>query len=87
MLDTRALDLILVEGFKTESFPKIELHRAAMDQPLRCHHDRNIIAVASDATLSSVMHIPVLDLNQPGEIVDFILAYIAAPNQQASTGP
>ncbi|MDX5151943.1 MAG: molybdopterin-guanine dinucleotide biosynthesis protein MobB, partial [Acidiferrobacterales bacterium] len=87
LLDTSALDLILVEGFKTESFPKIELHRVIMDRPLLCQQDHNIIAVASDAPLPSVTHIPILDLNRPEKIVEFILAYTAAPQQRASSGP
>ena len=87
LLDTSALDLILVEGFKTESFPKIELHRVIMDRPLLCQQDHNIIAVASDAPLPSVTRVPVLDLNRPEKIVEFILAYTAAPQQRASSGP
>jgi len=87
MLDTAALDLILVEGFKTEPFPKIELHRAAIDRPLRCQQDHNIVAVASDTPLPSITRVPVLDLNQPAMIVNFILAFVATPQQQASTGP
>lgn len=87
MLDTSELDLVLVEGFKTESFPKIELYRSAVDRPLRCHDDHSIIAVASDIPIPSVTHVPVLDLNQPVQIADFILAHIAAPQHKASTGP
>ena len=40
------LDLILVEGFKPAPFPKIELHRHAMNKPLLCEHDKTIIAIA-----------------------------------------
>jgi len=86
MLETGAISLILVEGFKAESFPKIELHRAAMNRPLRCHKDQDIIAVASDTSLPSVKHIPVLDLNSSGEIAEFILAYIAGPKQSLRAG-
>ena len=86
MLDTRTIDLILVEGFKTESFPKIELHRAALDRPLRCRTDSDIIAVASDTSLPIIKHVPVLDLNRAGEIADFILAHIAKPKQTVRAG-
>jgi len=86
MLDPGTISLILVEGFKAESFPKIELHRAEMDRPLRCHKDQDIIAVASDSSLPTVKHIPVLDLNRPGGIADFILAYIAGPQQTVRAG-
>ena len=33
-LDTKALDLILVEGFKHAAVPKIELHRPILNKPL-----------------------------------------------------
>lgn len=48
MLDPRGLDLVLVEGFKHESYPKIELHRRAVGKPLLYPDDPSIIAVAMD---------------------------------------
>lgn len=76
-LDTRQLDLILVEGFKHERFPKIELHRPALGHPLLAAQDTDIIAVASDAPLRPALAIPQLDINQPTQIVDFILERLA----------
>lgn len=70
-LDTRDLDLILVEGFKREPIPKIELHRPALGKPLLFPDDPNIIAVATDTPLPCPL--PLLDLNQPQQIADFIL--------------
>ena len=69
------VDLILVEGFKREHFPKIELHRPALRKPLLFPEDRSIIAVASDAPLPEKPAIPVLDLNQTDEIAQFILQH------------
>ncbi len=66
------LDIILVEGFKYYPFPKIELHRPALGHPLLCHNDPTIIAVATDASLCIVMGIPILDLNDPIDIADFM---------------
>lgn len=71
-LDHDGLDLILVEGFKAESFPKIELHRPSQGQPLLCTLDDSIIAIATDAPLNHALRIPVLDLNRPEKIVEFI---------------
>ena len=65
-------DLILVEGFKAEHFPKIELHRPALKKPLLYPEDGNIIAVASDCKLSLPEHLIALDLNDPGMIAEFI---------------
>ncbi len=72
-LDQASLDLILIEGFKAESFPKIELHRPSLGYPLLCHHDRSIIAVATDAPLATDPGVLLLDLNHPDEIAEFIL--------------
>lgn len=71
--DQSAVDLILVEGFKRESFPKIELHRPALGKPLLYPNDSSIIAVASDALLPLPPHLPLLDLNRPSAVADFIL--------------
>jgi molybdopterin-guanine dinucleotide biosynthesis protein B len=86
MLDTGTINLILVEGFKSESFPKIELHRAVLGRPLRCQNDPDIFAVASDTSLPSVKHIPVLDLNRAEEIADFIITYISRRQKNVRAG-
>ena len=75
-LDSAALDLVLVEGFKHASIPKIELHRPSLHHPLLYPEDSNIIAIASDAKLPVKPPLPVLDLNNPVEIVDFIQTFI-----------
>jgi len=77
-LDQAALDLILVEGFKDERFPKIELHRPSLGRPLLFPRDDAIIAVASDAPLAQPPELPQLDLNRPEAIAAFIVDYVAA---------
>jgi len=72
-LDRQALDLVLVEGFKPESIPKIELHRPSLGKPLLYPGDADIIAVATDAPLDGVPPIPLLDLNVPAAVADFII--------------
>ncbi|MEA3275100.1 MAG: molybdopterin-guanine dinucleotide biosynthesis protein MobB [Pseudomonadota bacterium] len=72
----RELDLILVEGFKHEAFPKIELFRPALGQPPLFPRDRNIIAVATDGTLPETTALPVLDINAPDQIAEYILRWI-----------
>jgi len=67
------LDLILVEGFKAEPFPKIELHRPSLNKPLLYPNDPNIIAIASDCPLQTPDTLTQLDLNQPDMIAAFIL--------------
>jgi molybdopterin-guanine dinucleotide biosynthesis protein B len=76
-LDQAALDLILVEGFKDERFPKIELHRPSLRRPLLFPDDDAIIAVATDAPVDDAGRVPQLDLNQPADIAAFIVEYVA----------
>ncbi|MDE2089150.1 MAG: molybdopterin-guanine dinucleotide biosynthesis protein B [Gammaproteobacteria bacterium] len=71
-LDQSVLDLVLVEGFRHEAFPKIELHRPGLGHPVLFTEDTSIIAVASDAPLPVATRLPVLDINRPEQIADFI---------------
>jgi molybdopterin-guanine dinucleotide biosynthesis protein MobB len=73
-LDPSLLDLVLVEGFKHEAFPKIELHRAAVGKPLLFPTDPSIVAVATDdAPPTGLCALPHLSINDPHGIRDFIL--------------
>jgi molybdopterin-guanine dinucleotide biosynthesis adapter protein len=79
-----ACDLLLVEGFKREPIPKLEVYRAEVGEPLIHPHDEHIVAVASDARIETTL--PQLDLNQPDDIAEFVLGYLglaapAAPRQ------
>lgn len=75
-LHSDVLDLVLIEGFKHAAIPKIELHRPALKHPLLFPTDHNIIAIASDTALSVKTNLPVLDLNNPAAIADFIMAFV-----------
>ena len=75
-LDYTMLDLILVEGFKHYNFPKIELHRPELKNPLIFPNDNSVIAIATDNKLvTQPAHIPVLDLKNIQDIADFIQSY------------
>lgn len=67
-------DLLLVEGFKHEHIPKLEIHRAEVGEPLLHPHDPHIIAIASDEPLET--RLPQFDLNDPGKIADFVLKHV-----------
>lgn len=71
-LDQDNLDCVLVEGFKHEPFPKVELYRPALGHRLMCMDDRSIIAVASDGPLPIDPKLPLLDLNDLDQIADFV---------------
>ena len=72
-LDLKSLDLVLVEGFKKEFFPKIELHRTVLARAPLYPHDPNIIAFASDGHAPENIRIPVLPINDSTAIADFIV--------------
>jgi molybdopterin-guanine dinucleotide biosynthesis adapter protein len=71
-LEQEKLDLILVEGFKHEDYPKIEVHRPSLKRPLIFPEDKAVIAIASDEPLSLTSDLPQLDMNQPEDIIGFI---------------
>jgi molybdopterin-guanine dinucleotide biosynthesis adapter protein len=66
------VDLVLIEGFKRDAFPKLEVHRAENGKPLLQPDDPHIVAIASDRTLPAAK-VPVLDLNDIEAIVDLLL--------------
>ena len=70
------LELILVEGFKHVPFPKIELHRPSLGKDLLFPEDENIIAIATNEPDSLKTRLPILDLNKPMMIADFIVNFI-----------
>ncbi|MFT5349860.1 MAG: molybdopterin-guanine dinucleotide biosynthesis protein MobB [Planctomycetota bacterium] len=72
-LDLSCLDLVLVEGFKPEIIPKIELHRPDLGKDLLFPHDSSIIAIASDVDLENTNDLPCLDLNNAEEIAAFVI--------------
>lgn len=80
-VDTRDLDLMLVEGFTREAIPKIELHRPSLGHPLIHAADPNVIAVASDAPFPPARDLPLLDLNRPEQILRFVLAWLSAQTE------
>ena len=81
-LDHANLDLILVEGFKNETFPKIELHRPELDKPTLYQDDDDIIAFATNGAPPADITIPVLRLDSPGQVFKFICNFInsSSPN-------
>ncbi len=67
-------DLLLVEGFKRASIPKLEVYREVLGEGPLHPHDPHIVAIATDKPFEA--HIPVLDLNQPEAIGEFILQHV-----------
>src|SRR5262245_37793042 len=76
------VDLVLVEGFKRDPFPKLEVHRAENGKPLLHPDDPHIVAIASDRPLPQAT-VPVVDLNDIEAVVDVLLKR-AVPLQAAA---
>ena len=67
------LDIVLTEGFKRSSMPKIEVHRSERSEQLLCRgdeYDSNLFAVASDSYLD--LDVPVYDINDAPGLCDLI---------------
>jgi molybdopterin-guanine dinucleotide biosynthesis adapter protein len=67
-------DLVLVEGYKNEPMPKLEVHREATGTPLLHPGDPGIVALATDAAV--VTSLPVFGLNDRAGIAGFILRHV-----------
>lgn len=64
-------DLVLVEGYKREPIPKLEVHRAATGKPWLFPEDAHILAVASD--VAPPADFPRIDLDAIPQLTDFIV--------------
>ncbi len=74
------VDLVLVEGFKRDAFPKLEIYRAANGKPLLHPDDPHIVAIASDTPLPQAK-VPMIDLDDIEQIADVLLKH-ATPWQR-----
>jgi molybdopterin-guanine dinucleotide biosynthesis protein B len=67
-----SLDLILVEGFSHQPFPKIELHRGP-GTPRFFPSDPTVIALVTDRVGEMRAHVPVMDINDPIKVAEFVM--------------
>ena len=66
------VDLVLVEGYKRDRFPKLEIHRTANGKPLIHPDDPHVIAIAADVALPQA-NVPVVDLDDIEAIADLLM--------------
>ena len=69
------VDLVLVEGFKTQAHPKLEVFRALVGKPLLHPEDENIVAIASDGAVKA--SVPVVALDDVEAVADILVAKAA----------
>jgi molybdopterin-guanine dinucleotide biosynthesis adapter protein len=63
-------DLIIVEGFKRERHPKLEVFRAAVGKPLLHPQDSRIVAIASDPLVEA--DVPVVGLDDVAAVARLV---------------
>jgi molybdopterin-guanine dinucleotide biosynthesis protein B len=75
-------DLTLVEGYKWESIPKLEVHRPKLGEPPLYPNDAYIVAVASDAARPEGLNpaLAWLDLNAPADVLAWLKLRISENN-------
>src|SRR4051812_63049 len=66
-------DLVLIEGYKSERHPKLEVFRQSVGKPALHPSDARIVAVASDQPLAGLT-IPQVDLNDIAAVAEVVTA-------------
>lgn len=81
-LDHTKLDVVFVEGFKHSAYPKIEINRSVLNNPLLYPEDQDIIALVTDQPYTSkkMEKITILDIDDPQQITQFIVRTIGIKN-------
>lgn len=65
------VELVVVEGFKSHPYPKLEIYRPSLGKPALWPREEGIIAVASDVVLQDCA-VPCLPLDKPDAIAQWI---------------
>lgn len=74
ILQMSEVDLLLVEGFKHDLHPKLEVYRPSVGKPMLNPNDDCIVAIASDSALPAA-RVPVVDIGDLASIADIALAH------------
>ena len=67
-------DLVIVEGYKGEPIPKIEVHRRAGHTPLLHPADPHVVAVVTDEALDTPL--PQIGLDDAEALARFVIQYL-----------
>ena len=67
-------DLVIIEGYKTEPMPKIEVHRRDAGNPLLYLDDPHVVAIATDETLETPR--PQMGVDDAEAVARFITKYL-----------
>ncbi|WP_371186340.1 bifunctional molybdopterin-guanine dinucleotide biosynthesis adaptor protein MobB/molybdopterin molybdotransferase MoeA [Thalassotalea maritima] len=87
-IDATSADLVLVEGFKHESFAKMEVHRhrvtSSLSQPFIHTNDEHVVAIACCQQTKLTKDIPRFDIDDINRICEFISDYVGLEKAQQS---
>ena len=73
------VDLVLVEGWKFGTHPKLEVHRSVNEKPLLADTDDHVIAIATDDKTLTGLKQPILSIDDIPAITDFVIAFMKNP--------
>lgn len=68
-------DLLLIEGFKREPIPKLEVYRSVVGEPLMFPQDPDIVSIASDQRVDTKL--PQFNIDDAPAVAAFILRHVA----------
>ncbi|MCU0896679.1 MAG: molybdopterin-guanine dinucleotide biosynthesis protein B, partial [Burkholderiales bacterium] len=75
------VDLLLIEGFKWDPMPKLEIFRRENAKPPLHPDDDHIVAIAADVPFEAAL--PQFDLNDHDRIAAFILSHVGLATAEA----
>jgi len=64
------MDIVIAEGYSSESCPKIEIYREEVHEKPLCREDKNLVAIITDADIN--MPVPTFKLDEIEETADLI---------------
>ena len=70
------VDLLVVEGYKAERHPKLEVYRSSNGKPLLHPEDSAIVAIASDVALPHA-RVPMVNINDTDGVIEILLRHAA----------
>jgi len=66
-------DIVIIEGYKSEEIPKIEVFRTEVSNKLVCKDDRNLIAVVGNK--DPKLEVPFFNINEDiSTVIDFLIS-------------
>jgi molybdopterin-guanine dinucleotide biosynthesis protein B len=69
------VDVVLVEGFKSHPFPKLEVYRPVLGKPPIWLTEAEVVAVATDAPMASCDRVR-LPLNDPLAVAEWLVQFL-----------